>query len=175
MSGGLKAGGSYSVTTTFRASGNLLGPWYVFVITDPPTSGNPRGQEFEGNNESNNSTAAPQQLIIDQSPPVDLQVTSVTVPSSAQSGGPVQIQWTVQNFAAINSANGSWSDSAYLSPDGNWNAHNPLIGRVVHNGPLGPGASYTSTLTLLGFATALGAALILLLPRYQTSPGRESG
>jgi MFS family permease len=37
-----------------------------------------------------------------------------------------------------------------------------LLGRVFDRT-----GSYTSTLTILGFATALGAALILLLPRYQ--------
>src|SRR5262249_27920081 len=85
-SGSLKAHGSYDVTTTLRAPPDLTGPWYVFVITDPPRSDQPRGDVFEAAKEDNNATHAPQQLIIEVPPPVDLQVTSIKLPTAAQAG-----------------------------------------------------------------------------------------
>ncbi|MFM6899465.1 MAG: CARDB domain-containing protein, partial [Microcystis panniformis] len=94
--GGLQAGNSYSITKTFRAPSDLTGPFYVFVVTDSPRD-NIRGKVFEGNQEGNNATPSSQPLILQLPPPSDLQVENITLPSLAQSGEPITIEWTVNN------------------------------------------------------------------------------
>ena len=143
--GGLKAGASYTMTDTIKAPQNLIGPWYVFVITDPITPYLHRGNVFEGNNETNNATPTAVPLLIDQPPPSDLQVTAIVIPSSAMSGDPVTIQWTITNTGA-NPASGSWTDAAYLSPSPIWDYTNPVIGRMAFSGTILPGGTYTETL-----------------------------
>ncbi len=144
--GGLAAGDTYTVDLTVTAPFNLTGPYYVFVITDPPTFANPRGDVFEGNNEDNNDTSSPLPVLFDTPPPADLEVDSVVAPASAKSGDPVEITWTVSNHSP-NEADGSWTDTAYLSPTPVWNYTDPAIGSVQESGPIaGNGGSYTATL-----------------------------
>ena len=67
---GLAAGASYTVTTQVQVPTNLSGPYYLFVITDPPTD-SPIGKVFEGGgaNEDNNSLYLAPPLVIDPPPP----------------------------------------------------------------------------------------------------------
>src|SRR5262249_51364 len=95
--GHLAAGQSYSVDTTVDLPLDLLGPYYGFVITDPPPD-KPQGKVFEGTNERNNDRPSDVPLIIDLPPPSDLQVTSVVTPQSGTIGDPATITWTVTNI-----------------------------------------------------------------------------
>lgn len=142
--GGLVAGDSYTITKNLRLSNDLTGPYYVFVITDPPQY-NRRGEVFEGGNEGNNATPSAQPLIIELPPPSDLQVDSISLPSSGQTGDPIKIEWTVFN-RSNNNAEGQWTDAVYLSNDAIWDISDRPIGRVGFSGTLKPGESYTSQL-----------------------------
>jgi hypothetical protein len=143
--GGLKAGASYQNSVTFKAPRNLTGPWYVFVRSDPPTPDSARGVVFEGDGEDNNVTPTATPLLIELPPPSDLVVTTVTIPASAMSGAPVHVAWTVMNVG-VNPANGSWSDTAYLSGDAVWDISDRPIGRFLFSGTVVPGDSYNATL-----------------------------
>ena len=57
-----------------------------------------------------------------------------TAPATAQSGEPVQIQWTVQNVGDFAAA-GSWTDSVYLATGPIWNISDPLIGQRARQMP----------------------------------------
>jgi YD repeat-containing protein len=160
-SGGLKAGQSYTVTESFKATRNLSGPWYAIVITDPPSASKPRGQVYEGANEANNTTVTTTPLVFDIPPPSDLTVQTITVPGTAQSGQPVEIQWTVQNIGAF-AASGSWTDSVYLSTDATWDINDLLIGQVAFAGTVAPGGSYTSKLDALLPAAAAGEYRVIV-------------
>jgi subtilase family serine protease len=128
--GGLTAGSDYKVTQQVTAPTNLIGAWYVIVVTDPaPYGDNPHGQVFEAN-ENNNNTAAPQPTILDVPDPTDLQIQSVTIPPTAQTGQTVEIKWTVKNISQA-VASGSWTDAAYLATGAIWNINDPLIGEVT--------------------------------------------
>jgi CARDB/Putative Ig domain len=143
--GGLKAGASYPGTITFQAPRGLTGPWYVFVFTDPPTPYAVRGDVYEGDNEGDNATPTVIPLIIDQPPPADLVVSTITIPGSAMAGDSVEIKWTVKNVG-VNPASGSWTDAAYLSADANWDINDKPIGKFSYSGTLQPGQTYTDTL-----------------------------
>ncbi|WP_422665759.1 CARDB domain-containing protein (plasmid) [Anabaena sp. PCC 7938] len=142
--GGLTANGNYTVNKTLQLPTDFVGSYYVFVITDAPQS-NPRGVVFEGNNEGNNAKASIQPLVLELPPPADLQVSEITIPSTAKSGEQIEISWKVTNYGD-NPASGEWSDAVYLSTDAIWDINDRLIGRITHNGNLVTAADYTSTL-----------------------------
>ena len=82
---------------------DLIGPYYLFVITDPPTD-SAIGKVFEGGgaNEDNNSLFLAPPLVIDPPPPSNLAVTSITLPSppTVKSGDPFTVSWMVQDTSA---------------------------------------------------------------------------
>ena len=63
-SGSVDAGASYSVDTAWRLSRDLVGPYYVFVVTDVGRTGAPRGVVFEAAKEGNNATASANPVLI---------------------------------------------------------------------------------------------------------------
>ncbi|MCB1964701.1 MAG: hypothetical protein KDI64_01260, partial [Candidatus Accumulibacter sp.] len=144
-SGGLAAGASYSNTVTLKAPRNMSGPWYVFVISDAPNPNSPRGLVFEGDREGNNATATATPLLIEQPPPSDLVVDSISLPQGAMAGDPIHLGWTVSNVG-VNAASGAWSDTAYLSADNIWDIGDRPIGRFSFSGTLQPGGSYDASL-----------------------------
>lgn len=160
--GGLTAGNSYSVTKTFRAPSDLTGPFYVFVVTDSPRD-NIRGKVFEGNQEGNNATPSTQPLILQLPPPSDLQVENITLPSLAQSGEPITIEWTVNNKGEYK-AEGEWTDAVYLSADETWDINDTLIGRSSFKGLLNSNQSYTSKLQSILPPAPLGQYRIIVRP-----------
>src|SRR5262249_36597305 len=87
---GLAAGGSYTITQNVTLPSDLLGPYYVIVITDPPGRF-PIGQVFEGDNENNNDTPSDVPVVIDQPPASDLVVTLVSAPAQAKPGEPITV------------------------------------------------------------------------------------
>src|SRR5262249_17260003 len=129
-------------------------PYYVFAVTDPiRTADAPDGQVFEGANETNNAKASAVPMLIELPPPSNLQVDVVSVPTAAQAGAPITIQWTVTNYGA-NPAAGVWSDAIYLSQNTTWDLSAIPLAHVQPPGSganfiLRHGESYTSTDTIL--------------------------
>ncbi|PNY36631.1 hypothetical protein C2E31_12350 [Rhodopirellula baltica] len=152
---GLAAGEAYSIETTVPLPADLLGPYYVFVITDPDRE-RFAGDVFEGGLERNNAAHPGTPLLIELPPPVDLEVQSVTVPQNSVTGEAVEFTWTVTNNSN-ETAEGHWSDSVYLSVDASWNLSDVPVGRVEFEGTLEPGESYTSTLQTWMLSVTPGA------------------
>ncbi len=161
--GSLAAGASYHVSKQFRAPFDITTPMYVIVVTDPITdSRSPIGKVFELDLENNNDLASNQPLIIDRPPPADLRVDSVTIPQAAQTNSLVNVSWTVSNHG-VNTANGSWTDSIYLSTDDQWSLDDTLLGRKLHTGSIAPnGQSYTENLAAVLPAIRDGVYRILV-------------
>ncbi len=144
--GGLAAQDSYEITREYALPPDLLGPWYVIVVTDPVRSGyGGIGGVYEGDAERNNALESPQPILIELPPPSDLLVTQITVPTTGRTGEPVQLQWTVINNSQ-EAVVGSWADTAYLSADAAWGLQDAALGRIPFVGRLEPGESYTSVL-----------------------------
>ena len=120
---------------------------YVIVITDPITDSRfPAGSVFELDRETNNDLASSQPLIIDRPPPADLRVDTVAIPQAAQTNSLVHVSWTVSNHGT-NAANGTWTDSVYLSTDDKWSLDDTLLGKKDHTGTLGAtGQTYSGSL-----------------------------
>jgi hypothetical protein len=143
-SGGLAANASYSESVMLSLPGDLIGPYYVFVATDP-TRGSQRGSVFELDNENDNATASAQPLLIELLPPSDLQVDSIVTGGSVKAGDPLHVSWTVSNHG-VEAAAGSWSDAVYLSTDSVWDIGDRLLGRADHSGTLSAAQAYSGSL-----------------------------
>ncbi len=145
---GLGAGASYTITTQVQVPVNLSGPYYLFVITNPPVD-SPIGMVFEGGgaNQVNSLYLAPP-LVIDPPPASQLVVSGITLPDPAtvKSGDPFSVGWTVTDESTTNPAPGSWSDAVYIGMGTSWSIADVYLGTVAHTGTLAPGDSYTGTL-----------------------------
>ncbi len=132
----------YSDNSSVNLPSNLqTGHYYLYVFTDADSA------IFENTGENNNVLrSAP--VIINAMPPVDLVVTSVVSPDSANSNQPVMVEWTVINTANTQTLF-SWDDAIYLSADSTFNPGSDiLLGKRLHYGAILPGNSYSGSLTV---------------------------
>ncbi len=143
----LPSGESYSTTTTVTLPRDILGPYYLCVVTDPLRD-TPFGGVFELAAETNNDRASDEPLIIEVPPPADLQISNMQIPSAVTSGEPFVWSGPWQMRANM-PANGTWQDAVYLSADATWDLSDPLVGRVRFQGTLAPGESYDAELETL--------------------------
>ncbi|MGE4182659.1 MAG: putative Ig domain-containing protein, partial [Limisphaerales bacterium] len=142
--------GTYTVTATFTPPRGILGPYYVFVVSDPQTSPGARGDVVESS-ETNNARATEVPMLIELPPPSDLQVDAVVGPLNASVGAPINVTLTVIN-RGTEPAKGAWYDTLYLSADGIWDYGDRLLGTAdppQGGRNLAPGASYTTTLQVV--------------------------
>ena len=138
----LAIGQSYQQTATFTLPQGISGTFYIFIVTDGYS------QLLESDDTNNTSAAAAFNVTL--TPPPDLQVTSILKPSSAFSGQPITVLWTVENEGTGGTLVGAWHDRIYLSQN---IAYNPslstLLGSSYYNGgPLDPDSSYTKNQTV---------------------------
>lgn len=80
----------------------------------------------------------------------DLAITATSAPPSAVLGASIPVSWTVANLSPTNPAPGAWTDSVYLST--NSVLDNTAIRLTSVSAPplspLGPGASYTDSVSV---------------------------
>lgn len=134
--GKLAGGASYTVNHALILPPGLTGTYRIFVHTD-------RNNNVVENNDNNNISPA-FSVELELPPPADLNVTNISIPSSASPGDSAAISWTYQNSGSF-PATGPWRDSVYLSRDQFWDAGDILLGQQARNGePLGVGSTGTS-------------------------------
>ena len=98
---------SYSRTGTFSLPEGLNGNYYLFVWTDVRL-------EYPVCN--NFTTPVP--LSISPNPPVDLEVTSITISQDTiNSGSVIDVSWTVTNQTIDSTFYKTWTDGIYISSD----------------------------------------------------------
>jgi len=147
----------------------FTGSYTIFVQIDS-------GGLVAESNKANNVISAPI-TIAGGPPPVDLVVSQVTVPASAQTGTSMQVQWTVANNGTTTTTVSAWTDTVYLSTDQILDAGDTMLGSFAHSGALASAASYSSS-QLVTISQTLAAGPITLLSsriraiRYP-SPGEE--
>ena len=120
---------------------NIIGDWYVFVVTD---AGN---QIYEFTSEDNNFNYDNQQpgspLTIRATPP-DVTITQpISAPANAAAGTSIAVSFTVRNQGAFD-ASPVWSDKIYLSSDNTLDPASDFdLGTFSRSAPLGAGLDYT--------------------------------
>ncbi|MBE9039163.1 CARDB domain-containing protein, partial [aff. Roholtiella sp. LEGE 12411] len=130
----LNPGGSYSRQELVTIPFSLIGNYNLFVATDA------NNRVYEATNEGNNSTV--QSLSITRQTP-DLQVTGVSIPTTALSGQALTVDWTVKNFGTGKTNALFWYDDVYLSTDSVISGNDRLLGRVYRSGALEVSAEYS--------------------------------
>jgi VCBS repeat-containing protein len=157
--GGLAAGQSYTVSGTVTLPTDLNGPYYLIAVTNP-SSVTGKSAVYESNT-ANNATPTSVPILLQQPPPADLVVDTITSPLTANVGDTITVSWVGRN-QADNPASGTWTDSVYLSSTPEWNYTDPLLGRVSYTGTLTQNQTYTSTLTAAIPPTKLGQYYIIV-------------
>lgn len=114
----------------------LLGSRFVVINADSAI------RVFEVNRTNNVTISASSIQLVNP----DLVVDSVTVPSSAKFGDPIQVVWTVRNVGAA-PAVGGWSDGISLSGSST-GAVTLLTLPIIGVSPLDVGETYTRTQTV---------------------------
>lgn len=135
----LAAGASYTRTATFDIPRGISGPFYVFVASD-------RNDRLRESNELNNVGYDRESMLVQLTPPADLVVGTITVPETAAPGMNASITYTVRNQGQ-DLALGRWYDSLFISADATWDIGDAFFGRVLHDGNVAGGSSYSHTLT----------------------------
>jgi len=75
----------------------------------------------------------------------DLSVTEISSPESGDSGGSIQLSWSVGNFGTAYTETDTWYDSILLSPNGSFSDGDDIhIGSVQHSGTLAPNDIYST-------------------------------
>ena len=141
-------GASYTETLNVTIPYGISGNYYILVFTDETTEGMGRVLEFQ--DEGNNITAAPLQVLPTSLP--DLQVTAVNVPQQAVAGQSLAVSYTVSNTSPAPTLPGQtqWTDLVYLSVDQFLDLNSDIyLGMETHNGSLaGDGDSVNDQYTV---------------------------
>ncbi len=131
---------SYTVTTQVILPYSLISqPYYLMVRTDIDNTIYEHGQDA-------NNTAYSPAFFVKPYPPVDLQLTQMNAPFSANSGSSIPVTWSVLNASSVLTIPTYWHDNLYLSSDTVWNPSADIeTGFTTRYGSLEANAGYTST------------------------------
>jgi len=138
----LLPGESYLQTAVFNLPAGASGLNYFHVLAD-------RQAAIPEDVETNNAGASAAPIMIQLTPPPDLQVTALNGPAAAFSGGRIQVYWKVENLGAGATRSGGWLDRIYLSASAVFDANTALtLQSVYHPGDLAANGFYTQTSSL---------------------------
>lgn len=141
-SGELGVGGSYSQTQEIQLPEGVFGDYFVFVTTDYYNN------VYEHAQEQNNTTRSSAINVV-LTPPIDLVVSGVSGPASANNRQTVAIDWTVQNAGGSATEGRGWYDYIYLSESSSFNANTAIpLATVYKPKALEPGDSYSQHYSL---------------------------
>ena len=140
--GALESGESYTTSGSFDLPIGIDGDFFFLVDTDS------RNQVYEQAFEGNNEGASDSTVLVNLTPPPDLEVDFVEVPAIASASRELGIRYQVTNFGGTETPNSSWQDAFYLSADDQLDTDTDLLlGTRSHFGQLQPFDSYSSTAT----------------------------
>lgn len=138
--GVLERDSSYYVDTVIKVRNNMVGKWYVYIVTDVENN------IFEYNFESNNWTM--DSVMVKD---LDLSVESVFVSDTTVSPGEsITISYQVKNNGNGTVLNSQWRDAVYLTLDESFDVESAIpLGSVRHGGILAHDSSYTKTINVV--------------------------
>ncbi|MGB7201051.1 MAG: CARDB domain-containing protein [Pyrinomonadaceae bacterium] len=154
--GGLAAGGSYTVSRSVGMPAFMEGEYYLSVTTDYSDY----AAEC-GTSESNNSTNSGNFTVANNLP--DLVIDSVTAPPTAAVGDSFNVEWTARNAnQAMPANNPSWNDTVYLSTNTTLSNSDYNLGSVISSTPLAGGETYSRQRTVQTGNVPAGTYYILV-------------
>jgi subtilase family serine protease len=141
--GSLAPGASLERIQSFAIPLEFTGNYRVVVRTD---SNNTIAEG--GNNENNNTTTSDRPITIRLAPIPNLQVSSVTTPTTAFSSQQTVVSWQVTNTGNGATSAPIWYDAVYLSLDTTFDDTDVFLGEAANPSYLNAGESYTNSLTV---------------------------
>ena len=168
----LAAGDSYTQTATVTLPASLvaLGSYNLFVVCNATDS---LSESNTGNN-----TSSPEPITL-QSGAADLQVASVTSPSTAVTGGSVTVSWTTDNNGSEATNSNYWYDDVWMSTNTTLDSGGTdvYLGTVQRGSSLAAGGSYTAsgTFTIPQGVAAGSYYFIVDTNRTVAPPGDTQG
>ncbi|MEO8428859.1 MAG: CARDB domain-containing protein, partial [Verrucomicrobiota bacterium] len=159
----LQPGQSYTASATFRVPEGIEGTRYVYVLTDPTVGSQGVGlgplgpasfpdwpsafrfRVWESDKGNNFSDPAAVAITYREA---DLHLLSATGPAAADSGGSLEVQYTVENAGTRTTRRDQWTDQLFLSRDTSLDAADKIVGGLTHKGALDPGQKYDATMDL---------------------------
>ncbi len=142
FTGTLAPGESITRTQIVTAPIDFAGDRYFVVDTDT------NNQIFEFTEDNNNSAIDDQAISLELSPTPNLQVTSVTAPTTAFSSQETVIEWIVTNNGTAATSTPIWTDQVWLSLDQILDNNDTLLGSTTNPSFLNVGDSYSNSLTV---------------------------
>ncbi|HUB24490.1 MAG TPA: CARDB domain-containing protein, partial [Tepidisphaeraceae bacterium] len=154
----LGSGQSYTQSDTVTIPAGIGGTYYIFVSTDRQLPGQvtvtpgsfPLWEEEFVNSVWSTDLAndySSTSLTVVYAEPA-LQVTSLSIPATGESGQTIPISFTVLNWGNRTTRVNSWDDGVYISQEPSLSDVDQIIGTFEHQGYLAPGQSYTVTGTV---------------------------
>lgn len=135
----LDSGQSYISSATVRLPEGVSGPHYIFIVSN-------QNNEIKELTLANNIDRNKRYLLINLTPPPDLQVQEVSTLSNVFSGQTVDLKWTVYNKGEGKTNSSIWKDQIYFSADSVFRSGTALVmATISHNGQLEAGKYYTTT------------------------------
>ncbi|MEO1263025.1 MAG: CARDB domain-containing protein [Bacteroidota bacterium] len=161
--GPVVSGETYNNSQFFDIPNGLSGDYYAFLVADH--TGLTNDGDFDNNIWRIGTTATgggPGDPVINieltSSP--DLEVNTVVAPTTAVSGQPIEVIFTVTNIGPGTTLQ-SWSDKVYLSTDFEIDGSDIIIGNQSQNRTLLTGESYTDTLSAFIPITSTGNFVLI--------------
>ncbi|MEQ8752588.1 MAG: Ig-like domain-containing protein, partial [Coleofasciculus sp. G1-WW12-02] len=142
FTGTIAPGESTTRTQVVTAPIDLAGDHYFVVNTDT------NNQIFEFTEDNNNSAIADQAISLELSPTPNLQVTSVTTPTTAFSSQETVVEWIVTNNGTAATSTPTWTDKVWLSLDQTLDNNDTFLGGTTNPSFLNVGESYRNSLTV---------------------------
>jgi subtilase family serine protease len=150
--GNLAIAANYIDSGSYFIPLSAVGNFIVIIETDNTN------RIYEHNAENNNTAASV--LTVNAAPPADLIVTAITAPGSVNSGGTININYTVKNNGS-NPASGYGRDNIYLSKDSIWDASDVLFKSNEMYMNLLPGISANRTASNTVSGVAMGQYYVI--------------
>ncbi len=133
----LNAGQSYENTTTVTLPKGITQEYYILVAAD-------HFKQVLETDDGNNSERSRPSMLVELTPPPDLQVTQIVRPTQAFSGQTINVSWTVTNLGTGPTEGDAWQDIVYLSEDSILRTSSAFrLGTFGHQGALEVDESYT--------------------------------
>lgn len=136
----LDSGQSYIASATVRLPEGVGGPHYVFIVSN-------QNNEIKELTHDNNIGRNSRYLLVNLTPPPDLQVLEVSTLSNVFSGQTIDLKWTVGNKGDGKTNSSIWKDQIYLSQDSVLRSGTALIlATITHSGQLEAGKFYSNNI-----------------------------
>jgi subtilase family serine protease len=156
--GTLAAGTEHTCTITYTVPWNQTGTYYIGAIADYSN------MEIDETSETNNVIVGDHTIVLTRTTFPDLTATSVTYPSSANTGDVITMTAVVKNIGTGTSYRGSYT-GIYLSTDSVITTSDSYLGRC-YAGTLAAGAEHTCTITYTIPSTLSGTYYIGAIADY---------